>query len=108
MLQTSELLSDGLLYQLLDLVVLARDIAIALPAMGNQAAAAVLEPAGGIAEIPSAFISQRIQRAVAKQAVEVLRIIGGVAGKVFAFAVGKELKVLCGCRCFHIWSPFVF
>ena len=55
--------------------------------MRPQAAGAVLDPTGGIPEIPAAPIPQRIKGAVAEQAVEGFGICPGMTGEVFTFPI---------------------
>ena len=62
-----------------------------------QAAGAILNTLLRIAEIASALISQCIQRAIAKQAAEILRILALVAREILAFCILKEFII------FHIW-----
>ena len=64
--------------------------AVIIRLMGNRASRAVLDPAFCPAEIPAAVFSQRIQRTITEQAVEMFRIDALVAGEVFAFPVAEE------------------
>ena len=86
---------------------LAEDPAEILSLMGDQTVGAVLDPLGGILEVAAAFISQRVQRAVAEQSAEGLGIGAFVAGEIFAFPVLG--KVVMGHFCtsgkrFHGYS----
>ena len=84
-----------LLCQLHQLRVLGYDVAVAAAAMGQQAVGAVLDTVFQIPEIAAAFAAQRIQRAVAEQAVEVLRMVRLMAGKKLARPVlGKGVGAL--------------
>lgn len=73
-----------------DVLKFAYDVGIAFAVMRQKADAAVLDAAFRVAEVPSAFVFERIQRTVAKQAIEVLRRIGFVARKVLALRVAEE------------------
>ena len=73
-----------------DVLELAYDVGIALPVVRQKACAAVLDAAFRIAEIPAAFVLERIERAIAEQAVEVLGRIRFVAREVFAFCVAEK------------------
>ena len=79
-----------LLRQLHQLRVLGYDVAVAAAAMGQQATGAVLDAVFQIPEIAAAFAAQRIQRAVAEQAVEVLRMVRLMAGEELARPVLGE------------------
>ena len=80
-------------HHLRKLSVFSGDISVIFPSVGNLAARAVLDPVFCIAEIPAAFLSQRVQRTVAEQAVEVLRIRALMTGKIFTFFM-TEKRVL--------------
>ena len=58
--------------------------------MGDHAIAAVLDAVFRIGEIPAALVAKRIKRAIAEQAIEILRIVRLMAGKIFAFRVAKK------------------
>lgn len=73
-----------------DVLKFAYDVGIAFAVMRQKADAAVLDAAFRVAEVPSAFVFERIQRTVAEQAIEVLRRIGFVARKVLALRVAEE------------------
>ena len=62
--------------------------------MGDHAPGAVLNSHFGIGEIPSAVLSQGVQRAITEQAAEALLIYPLMAGKVLTFAVLKKI-VIC-------------
>ena len=70
---------------------LAEDQTVIFSFVGDQTVGAVLDPLGGIFEISAAFISQRVQRAVAEQSAEGLGIGALVAGKILAFTVLVEI-----------------
>jgi hypothetical protein len=66
--------------------------------MGFQAAAAVFYFAGfaiNIHEIPAALIAQHVQRTITEHAVEIARIVRGVAREVFAFFIAEKTAVVC-------------
>ena len=75
------------------------DLQIVLPAVGLQTMAAILDPLGGVGEIAAALIAQGIQRAIAEQTAEALRIRAGMAGKIFTFPV---LKIIVMCQWAHL------
>lgn len=58
--------------------------------MGDKAVAAVLNISRTINAIASALISQCIQRTIAKKAIEILRMLCFVAGKILALLMLKE------------------
>lgn len=60
------------------------------PLVRNHAVAAILNAILRIGEIAAAIFAQRIERAIAKQAVEVFQIVRFVARKKFAFRVAKK------------------
>ncbi len=64
--------------------------------MGTQAAGAILDALGCIGKITAAAAAQRIQRTVAKQAAEALRITFRMARKVFTLSVLKKIVVCHG------------
>ena len=82
-------------HHLRKLSVFSGDISVIFPSVGNQAARAVLDPVFCITEIPAAFLSQRVQRTVAEQAVEVLRIRALMTGKIFTFFMAEKKSTLC-------------
>jgi hypothetical protein len=47
-----------------------------------------------VGKVATALIGQSVQWAVAKQAVEVFRIVGFVTGKIFAVAILEKCKVV--------------
>ena len=61
--------------------------------MGEQTIRAVLDTLNGIGKVAAAFVTQRIQRAVAKQAVKML-IVCFVAGEVFAVPILEIRKII--------------
>ena len=63
---------------------------IALRRVGDETGTAVLDAVFGIGEAAAAVAAEGIEGAVTEQAVEPLRVGSGVAGKVFAFAVGEK------------------
>ena len=66
---------------------------IILPPVREGAALAALDAAVGIDERPAAVLAQGVERAIAKQAVEVLLRHAPVAGEIFAVPILKELIV---------------
>lgn len=72
------------------------NLRVVLAEMREQAVRAVLDAALVIAEISAAAGSQRIKRAPAEEAVEILRVCARVAGKEFTFPVGEILIIFCG------------
>ena len=65
--------------------------------MGQQAVGAVLDAVFQVPEVAAALAAQGIQRAVAEQAVEVLRVAGLVAGEELAGPVlGEGVGALLG------------
>ena len=62
--------------------------------MRDQTVGAVLDALVGISKIPAAALTERIQRTVAKQAVEMFRICAGMAGKKFALPVAEKFITL--------------
>ena len=62
--------------------------------MRKKAARAYFGALLGIPEIAAAFISERVQRAVAEQTVEIFRLRCFVAGEILAFQILKERKAL--------------
>ena len=61
--------------------------------MGKSALAAILYIAVELG-VAAAVLTQRIERAVAEEAVEVIGIFGGVTGEVLAFLVAEKSVVL--------------
>ena len=82
------------LSDLQNVAVLAHDVGIVVSLVRNHAVAAVLDPVFGILEVTAALVLQCIQRAVAEQTVEVVRILGLVTGEKFAVFVIDEGEVL--------------
>lgn len=66
------------------------DVIITLWAMGFQTLGTVFNSLLHISKRAAAFITQSIQRAVAKEAVEALLIRALVAGKIFTFSILKK------------------
>ena len=75
--------------------------------MGEQAIAAVFDPLRGVTEIAAALVTQHIERAIAEQAVELLRRIGFVTWKVLAVFVLKKGVVLLFVTGFHRNHPSI-
>ena len=75
------------------LLKLFRNESVILFFVRNHAAAAILHTVFQHYKVSAAFRSQRIQRTVAEQAVERIRINALVAGKVFTRPVGETGKV---------------
>ena len=72
---------------------LLRDLLIALPFMGAEAAGAVLDAVFGIGEIAAAVFAQGIEGAVAENAGESLGICVFVAGEIFTLLVLEKIIV---------------
>ena len=75
---------------------LAEDQTVIFPFMGYQAVGAVLDAFVCVLEVATAFVSQRIQRAVTEQSAEGLGIGAFVAGEVFTFPVLVEIIMAHG------------
>lgn len=75
------------------------NIPIVIRFMGKCTAAAILNPIFQEYGIPSAFLSQRIQRAIAEQAVKLLLVNPLMTGKKFTFFILKKRKMLS----FPVW-----
>lgn len=65
-------------------------------AVGDETGAAILDAGRGIGEVAPAALAQRVERAVAEEAVEILRVLRGVAGKVAAAEVLEKESVFVG------------
>jgi len=78
----------GYLLELLD------DEAVIVLAVGYAALFAVLDSLFRVAEITSAVLAKRVERAVAEKAVEIIFRYSFVAGKGFAFLVAEIRVVL--------------
>ena len=76
-----------------DLIIFVQDLRIVFMDVGEHASAAVLEPVFCVLEISSAFRAQGVKRAVAEEAVELLRFAGIVAGEKFTFFVLEKGKL---------------
>ena len=59
--------------------------------MGLQAIGTILDPLLRIGKAAAAPVAQRVQRAIAKQAAEALRICVPVAGVILAFFILKKI-----------------
>ena len=70
------------------------NVFVAVLAVGLGAGGAVLDALIRIGEITAAFCAKRIQRAIAEQAIEMLRICAFVAGKILAFFIFDKFIVL--------------
>jgi hypothetical protein len=55
--------------------------------MGQKTIFTGLYPTRSVSKTTAATFAKRIERTVAKQAIEVFGLIGGMAGKIFSFAV---------------------
>ena len=66
---------------------LAGHVGVADLAVGDGAGRAVLDAVVGVAEAAAAFVAQRVQGAIAEEAVEELGIGPLMAGEIFALAV---------------------
>ncbi len=82
-----------LLHDFQKLPVAADNLGIVLRDVGKEAMGAVLDAVPGIGEVAPALAAQGIERTVAEQAVEALRVRVGVTGKVLAFLVAVKGKV---------------
>ena len=92
---------------------LAHDILIAAAAMGQHTGGTVLDPVLQPMAVAAALAAQRIQRTVAEQAVEILRMCRLVAGEEFTGRVlHKGVTAFAGLFIKHIVthhaSPFPF
>ena len=67
---------------------------IAFRAVGDQTGGAVFDSLGGVSEMAAAPIAQRVEGAIAEQAVELLRISICVAGEIFAVAITEEAMIV--------------
>lgn len=72
---------------------LLEDIGIARPCVRYHAFAAILNAFFGKTEITAALVSQRVERAVAEQAVEVHRMFGWMAREKLAFPMAEKRVV---------------
>ena len=71
-----------------------QDSVVSIGAMGKQTGGAVLDPVGSIGKLPRAFVTQSVEGAIAEQAVEILGIGAGVAGKIFAVGITEETMTM--------------
>ena len=71
------------------------DISIIFPTVRPQAPGAVLDAAFGIGKATPAALPQRIQRTVAEQTAEFLRISPWVAGKILAVLILNKITSHC-------------
>ena len=92
------------LCQFHDLIIFAHDITEILSFMGKEAVCTVLDSFFCVLKISSAPIPQSIQRAIAEQAVKILRIVGFMTGKILTFFVAEKGIFLS----FPIWFFFYF
>ena len=67
------------------------DQIVILPAMGDPAMGAILDALFCVAEIAAAFVPQGIQRTIAEQTAEGLRVRTGMAGKILALLVLEKV-----------------
>ena len=58
--------------------------------MGERAVGADLVPLAVVGERAAALVAQRIQRTVAEQTVEILRVIGRMTGEKFTVTVAEK------------------
>ena len=77
-----------------DFAILAHDVGVVFSLVRNLTVAAVLDTLFGVLEITAAFVLQCVQRTVAEQTVEVVRILRFVTGEKFAVFVIDEGEVL--------------
>ena len=86
-----------------DLIIFCHDIIIILRYMRQFAIAAILTDICNIFEISAALIAQCIQWAIAEQAIETVRIVRGMTGKILAvFVIEKAITV------FRLFFHFIF
>ena len=62
----------------------------AVSAMGNQTITAILDIPRTVYTVPPALFAQSVKRAVTEQAVEILRVLRFMAGKILTFPVLKK------------------
>lgn len=79
-----------------DLAVPTGNICVILSQMGCNTSGTVLHPILGVPETSAALLTESIEGTVAKQAIEVLRVLGRMAGKIFAERILKKGVVLFG------------
>jgi len=75
------------------------DSVIILPAVGNQAAGAILDSIIQVPEISAAPVTQSIQRTIAEQAAERIRIRNGMTGEIFTGPILRKFVI------FHLLTP---
>ena len=80
-------------YQGKDICHFFADGSVIFPAVGPEAAGAVLDAVFRVAEIAAAGFTQAVQRAVAEQAAEMLRVRPLVAGEIFTCRVLEKVVV---------------
>ena len=88
--------------QLGDLREAGADDVVILRDMRETAGRAVLDAASRVGKRAAAAFAQRVQRAVAEQTVEALRVSPRMAGEEFTFTILKKLIVLA-----HSASPIL-
>lgn len=75
--------------------------------MGNHAVTAILNPRFRIFEAAPAAVPKRVKRAIAKQAVKLLRIFYMVAREKFTILMTEELIVFLFLRLAHLITSLV-
>lgn len=95
-----------LLCQFSQLLKLGCYIAVASPAMGDETTAAILDSVGEPRAVPVAGRVQRVQRTVAEEAIEVLRMVRLVAGEKLTLPMLK--KRVSALLQLHAQTLFVF
>ena len=95
-----------LLHQLRQLAIFPGYVTVVLCFVRQLTVRAVFNSLLGHSEIPATFISQCIQRTVAEQTVEVLRICACMARKIFTFLIAEKSIVFpFPLWFFHLLSP---
>ena len=77
-----------------------QNAAIVFPLVGNLAAGAILEAIFCIVECTTTAITQGIERALAVQAAEILRICTGMTGEILTFPV-LMIRIMLAIPFFH-------
>ena len=81
------------LYKLDDFCHFPGNAFVVFPFMGAQTGGAILNAALRIRKIAAALIAQCIQRTVAEQATEILKVICFVAGEIITFGVLEKIII---------------
>ena len=77
-----------------------------MPPMGAQTVGTVLDAVFGVGKIPTAAVTQGIQRTIAEKTAEVVRAFAFVAGEIFAFCILKKI-VICHSISFFVVLKWV-